>query len=145
VTRALVSAVLVLFGLLPLLVTAEDKNDYFRALMAVSFQQYTHHKHIDQNDLTRKADADGSNLAPLAKFIARQQLQAFFLSKTQIPPPSQVQSSEFRRLRIAEANRFIQQKASDVAASYKRTVNMLSQGPSLIVVSHGVLQILASI
>jgi hypothetical protein len=35
VTRALVSVILARFGLLPLLVTVEDKDEYFRALMAV--------------------------------------------------------------------------------------------------------------
>ena len=38
-TRALVSAILLRFGLLPLLVAVEDKEDYFRALMAVSFDR----------------------------------------------------------------------------------------------------------
>ncbi len=32
-----------------------------------------------------KADADGSNLAPLAKFVARQQLQAFSCAKPENP------------------------------------------------------------
>jgi hypothetical protein len=45
VTRALVLAILVRFGLLPFLVTVEDKDDYFRALMAVSFHNISHCPH----------------------------------------------------------------------------------------------------
>ena len=37
VIRAIVSAILLRFGLLPFVVPVQDKNDYFRALMAVRF------------------------------------------------------------------------------------------------------------
>lgn len=136
VTRALVSAILVRFGLLPLLVTVGDKDEYFRVLMAVSSPN-VYIYHTDWTDV--KADADGSNLLPLAKFIASRQLHAFFLCKTR-QPPVKVQDcpvqSEFRRRRIEEAHLFIQQKASEISTAYKRTVNQTQFcPPSLTVVS----------
>jgi Fic family protein len=45
VTRALVSAILARFGLLPLLVTVEDKEEYFHALMTVSWTRYIYDSH----------------------------------------------------------------------------------------------------
>ena len=39
VTRAIVSAILLRFGLLPFVVPVQDKNDYFRALMTVRFDR----------------------------------------------------------------------------------------------------------
>jgi len=89
---------------------------------------------LDPFDCDLKADADGSNLAPLAKFIARQQLHAYFLCKTREPVVRQ-QSSEFRYLRIEEAHKFIQQKASDVAETYNKKVKLTDWAPSLTVVS----------
>jgi hypothetical protein len=83
--------------------------------------------------LNPKADADESNLAPLAKFVARQQLEAFFVCKTRKLPAVRQQASELRRRRIEGAHRF--QKASDVAAPHNRTVSLTNRGPSLIVVS----------
>ncbi len=78
-----------------------------------------------------QADADGSNLIPLAKFVARQQLQAFFACKTR---ELRQQSSTFRRLRIEEAHNFIYQKASAIAATCNRMVNLTNRAPSLTVV-----------
>jgi hypothetical protein len=82
-----------------------------------------------------KADNDGSNLAPLAKFIARQQLHAYFFAKN-TPMPLlallALRSSEFRRRRIEEAHAFIQQKASEITMTYGRIVTVepvAGQGP----------------
>ena len=132
-TRALVSAILLLFSLLPFLVADEDKNVYFHALMVVSYlsQCITSLTLIGAN---LKPDADRSNLAPLAKFIAHQQLHAYFLCKTREPVVRQ-QASEFRRLRIEEANKFIQQKASDVAKAHNKKVSLTRWAPSITVVS----------
>ena len=80
--------------------------------------------------LNPKADA-----ATLAKFVACQQLEAFFVCKTRELPAVRQQASEFRRRGIEEAHRFIQQKAADVAAPHNRTVSLTNRAPSLIVVS----------
>jgi hypothetical protein len=82
-----------------------------------------------------QADADASDLAPLAKFIARQQLHAFYLCKAEDLPNVPRQSSVFRQLRIKEAHNFIQQMASVVCAPYDRTVIGADKAPSLTVVS----------
>ena len=66
--------------------------------------------------------------------MARRQLQSFFACKTRRHPVRQ-QPSTFRRLRIEEAHNFILQKASAIAETYNRMVNLTNRAPSLTVVS----------
>jgi hypothetical protein len=65
--------------------------------------------------------------------MARRQLQAFFACKTRELPVRQ-QSSTFRYLRIEEAHNFIHQKASAIAGTYNRMVNLTNRAPSLTMV-----------